>query len=41
MQSLGVDIREVNISKAVLQHFEDIGRDADVHDVTYENSPGS
>lgn len=38
MQSLGVDIREVNISKAVLQHFEDIGQDADVHDVTYENS---
>ena len=38
MQTLGVDIREVNISKAVLQHFEDIGQDADVHDVTYENS---
>ena len=38
MQSLGVDIREVNISKAVLQHFEDIGQDPDMHDVTYENS---
>lgn len=38
MQTLGVDIREVNISKVVLQHFEDIGQDADVHDVTYENS---
>ena len=38
MQSLGVDMREVNISKSVLQHFEDIGQDPDVHDVTYENS---
>ena len=38
MQSLGVDMREVNISKSVMQHFEDIGQDPDVHDVTYENS---
>lgn len=38
MSSLGVSMREVNISKSVLQHFEDIGQDKDSHDVTYENS---
>jgi NAD+ synthase (glutamine-hydrolysing) len=38
MKSLGVTIREINISKAVMQHFSDIGHDATVHDVTYENS---
>ena len=38
MQSLGVTLREVNISAAVMQHFADIGHDAQVHDVTYENS---
>ncbi len=38
MQSLGVTMREINISKSVMQHFEDIGHDPDVHDVTYENS---
>lgn len=38
MQSLEVDMREINISKSVLQHFEDIGQNPDVHDVTYENS---
>ncbi|MBM6993314.1 MAG: NAD(+) synthase [Prevotella sp.] len=38
MKSLGVTIREVNIAKSVTQHFEDIGHDASVHDVTYENS---
>ena len=37
MQSLGVTLREVNISAAVMQHFADIGHDAQVHDVTYEN----
>lgn len=38
MQSLGVTIREINIAKAVMQHFEDIGHDPSVHDVVYENS---
>ncbi len=38
MQSLGIDIREVSIAKSVMQHFEDIGHDGNVHDVTYENS---
>lgn len=37
MQSLGVEIREINIRDACLQHFKDIGHDADIHDVTYEN----
>ena len=38
MQSLGITIREISIAKAVLQHFEDIGHDPQVHDVAYENS---
>ena len=38
MHSLGVTDLEINISKAVTQHFEDIGHDASQHDVTYENS---
>ena len=38
MRSLGVTDYEINISKAVTQHFEDIGHDPSVHDVTYENS---
>ncbi|NDV96093.1 NAD(+) synthase [Dysgonomonas sp. 521] len=38
MRSLGVTIREISITDAVLQHFEDIEHDANVHDITYENS---
>ena len=38
MQTLGVTIREISIAKAVTQHFEDIGQDPKVHDITYENS---
>ncbi len=38
MQSLGITQMEVSIAKAVTQHFEDIGHDAKIHDVTYENS---
>jgi NAD+ synthase (glutamine-hydrolysing) len=37
MKSLGVTIREISIAKSVTQHFEDIGHDINVHDVTYEN----
>ena len=37
-EALGVTFKEVNITKSVLQHFEDIGHDVSVHDVTYENS---
>ena len=35
---LGVDFKEVNITKAVNQHFSDIGQDPDCLDVTFENS---
>ena len=38
METLGVTIREISIAKAVTQHFEDIGQNPNVHDVTYENS---
>ena len=38
METLGVTIREISIAKAVTQHFEDIGQNPKVHDVTYENS---
>lgn len=34
----GVTLMHVDISKAVLQHFKDIGHDPNVLDVTYENS---
>ena len=34
---LKCDLREINIVKASLQHFEDIGHDKNLHDVTYEN----
>lgn len=37
MESLGVTSREISIAKSVTQHFEDIGHNASVHDVTYEN----
>ena len=36
--ALGVTFREVNITKSVRQHFEDIGHDEKITDVTYENS---
>ncbi len=37
-KEIGSTLKEVNIKKAVLQHFEDIGQDQNIHDVTYENS---
>jgi NAD+ synthase (glutamine-hydrolysing) len=36
-EALGVTFREVDISKSVLQHFEDIGHDYDNHNVVFEN----
>jgi NAD+ synthase (glutamine-hydrolysing) len=36
--SYGTTLREINIRNSVLQHFEDIEHDDNVHDVTYENS---
>ena len=38
MEDLGITTREINITKSVLQHFEDIGQDPALHDATYENS---
>jgi len=37
MKSLGVTVREIEITKACLQHFADIGHDPELHDLTYEN----
>ena len=36
-EALGVTFKEIDISAAVLQHFEDIGHNQNVFDVTYEN----
>ncbi len=37
MRSLGITMHEISIRKSVAQHFEDIGQDINIHDVTYEN----
>lgn len=37
-RKLGANLREVDIKKAVTVHFEEIGHDPAVHDVTYENA---
>ena len=37
-KTLGATLLEVDIKKAVRQHFEDIGQDENTHDVTYENA---
>lgn len=37
IKSLGATFREISIVSAVNQHFADIGHDASIHDVTYEN----
>lgn len=36
--ALGVSFKEINITKSVNQHFEDIGQDKNCYDVTFENS---
>lgn len=36
--ALQVTLREIDITKAVLQHFSDIGQDESTHDVTFENA---
>ncbi|MDE7309720.1 MAG: NAD(+) synthase [Lachnospiraceae bacterium] len=38
IQKTGATLKEINISRAVRLHFEEIGHDEKVHDVTYENS---
>lgn len=37
IKNLGATLRVVDIKAACLQHFEDIGHDKEIHDVTYEN----
>ena len=37
MEALGITIKEISIVKSVNQHFEDLGIDSSIHDVTYEN----
>ncbi|GCE31653.1 NAD(+) synthase [Dictyobacter alpinus] len=37
-QALGITLKEIPISEAVLQHFKDIGHDSNTHDITYENA---
>jgi len=37
IECLGAEFMEVDIKKSVMAHFEDIGQDPSVHDVTYEN----
>ena len=38
VERLGCSLEVVDISKSVLQHFEDIGQDPNVYDTTYENA---
>ena len=36
-KALGISFRQIDIKRSVEKHFEDIGQDINVHDVTYEN----
>lgn len=38
MNCLGVTVREVDIKDACMLHMRDIEHDADIHDITYENT---
>ena len=38
MELLGVTMLEIPIGEAVIQHFNAIGHDPELHDATYENS---
>ena len=38
MEALGITSREISIVAACDQHFQDLGHDKNVHDVTFENS---
>ncbi len=37
MQSLKISAKEIDIKEACVKHYEDIGHDINVHDVTFEN----
>ena len=36
-EKVGATLKEIDIKKSVTQHYEDIGHDIKVHDITYEN----
>jgi NAD+ synthase (glutamine-hydrolysing) len=38
INSLGATLMEIPIAEACIKHFDDIGHDIDVHDITYENT---
>ncbi len=38
MRALGCTIKEISIKDSVMLHFSDIGKDSEIHDVTYENA---
>jgi NAD+ synthase (glutamine-hydrolysing) len=38
MKELGVAIRTIDITKACIQHFDDIAHNPDIQDITYENT---
>lgn len=37
-QHFTIPLRKIDITQAVVQHFEDIGHPQELHDITYENS---
>ena len=37
VEKYGATLREINITKSCIQHFEDIGHDLQIKDATYEN----
>ncbi len=38
IKQLGITLREIDIKATCYQHFNDIGHDPNIHDITYENS---
>ena len=38
VESIGAELREIDIKPASIQHMKDIGHDINIHDVTYENT---
>lgn len=38
VKAVGATLKEISIKNACLLHFEDIGHDSEIHDVTYENT---
>lgn len=37
-RALNITLKQIPINKSILSHFEDIGKDPKVHDVTFENA---